>query len=81
MEEYFASIPVSNSTRLCVGTITRSEAEAAMQDGMPVDGRGYYLFIADEASPESPIQILARFLSPYEAATAVKLFSRQLSLA
>jgi hypothetical protein len=81
MSEYFASIPISNSTRLCVGTITRAEAEAASVEGLPVDGRGYYLFLADEASPSTPIQILASFVSAYEAATAARLFGTKLAAA
>lgn len=72
MSDYFAAIPVSNTTRLCVGALTRAEAEAAQ-----VDVRGYYLFLANEAAPGEPIQILASFFSPFEAARAAKIFDAQ----
>lgn len=76
MDEYFAALPVTNSTVLCVGGITRAEAEAAREDGLSVDGEGYYVFLADEASPQQPIRLLAKCFSAVEA----EQLSRALSL-
>jgi hypothetical protein len=74
MSCYFASMPASNSTVLCIGGITRSEAESARHDGLDVDGRGYYLFLAREDAPTEPIQILAKFFSSLEAERAARVF-------
>lgn len=73
MDEYFATMPVTNATVLCVGGITRAEAEAAKDDGLDIDGTGYYLFLANEASPEQPIEILARFFSEMQAARFARI--------
>ncbi len=74
MDEYFAATPITNATVLCVGGITRAEADAARDDGVDVDGRGYYLFLADEAAPERPIEILAKVVSDGAAARLAQLF-------
>jgi hypothetical protein len=74
MDEYFAATPVTNATVLCVGGITRAEAEIAKDDGVEVDGRGYYLFLANEGEPEKPIEILARVVSDAAAARLAQLF-------
>lgn len=63
MEEYYFQVPVTNSKVLCVGPITRDEAEAAGSDADFVDGFGYYLFIADSEQPRSPIEVLAKLAS------------------
>lgn len=75
MDDYFAAMPASNSTVLCVGGITRAEAESAKHDGFDIDGRGYYLFLAKQDAPDEPIQILAKFLSSLEAERAARIFS------
>jgi hypothetical protein len=62
MDEYFAAIPIGNATLLCVGGVTQKEAEQAR-----LDGTGYYLFLASASDPRQPIQILAKFLSGFEA--------------
>jgi hypothetical protein len=67
MDEYFAAMPVTNATVLCVGGVTRSEAERAREEGLDVDGSGFYLFLAQEGARERPIQILAKFFSELEA--------------
>lgn len=77
MDEYFAALPVTNSRVLCVGGITRAEAEAARDDGLNVDGEGYYIFVADEAAPHQPIRLLAKCLSSVEAEHLSRLLSRQ----
>lgn len=74
MDEYFAATPATNATVLCVGGITRAEAEAARDDGIQVDGRGYYLFLANEGDPERPIEILAKLVSDDAAAHLAQLF-------
>lgn len=75
MGDYFAAMPASNSTLLCVGGITRSEAESARHDGLNVDARGYYLFLARQDSPAEPIQILAKFFSSLEAERVARILS------
>ena len=58
MGAHFASMPLTNATHVCVGTITDKEAAALRADGIETDGTGYYLFLADENDPETPIEIL-----------------------
>jgi|GEM_PF-1600728 len=77
MDTVFASLPLNNTTILCVGGITRAEAEAVRADGSPIDGNGYYLFLAEESAPEQPIQVLAKFLSAIEAEQLSRLFARR----
>jgi hypothetical protein len=74
MDEYFAATPVTNATVLCVGGITRAEAESARDDGADIDGRGYYLFLADEAAPDRPIEVLAKIVSDAAAARLTEMF-------
>lgn len=73
MDEYFAAMPITNATCLCVGGITHDEAEAARSDGLDVDGKGYYLFLAREDAPNDPIQLLAKFLSASEAESFARM--------
>lgn len=75
MSEYFAAAPLGNSSVLCVGGITRAEAEAARGDGVGADGTGYFLFVADESSPRQPIRVLGRLFSPLEAEHLCRLLS------
>ncbi len=77
MDEYFASVPIDNAKVVCVGGITRSESEAARDDGLPIDGFGYYLFLADESTPTQPIEILAKFISEAQAARFAGLIGRE----
>jgi hypothetical protein len=67
MDEYFAALPLGNATVLCVGGVTRKEAEQARDGGLSVDGTGYYLFLANASDPRQPIQVLAKFFSELEA--------------
>jgi hypothetical protein len=76
MDEYFGSFPVSNSTMLCVGGITGAEARRAQDDGLHVDGFGYYLFLASDAEPTRPIEILAKFPTLSAAEKLARLFLR-----
>jgi hypothetical protein len=77
MEEYFAATSLGNATVLCVGGITRREAEAAREDGLQIDGTGYYLFLADEGAPKEPIQVLAKLFSPLHAEKLSRLLERR----
>ena len=77
MDEYFAATPITNATVLCVGGITRAEAEVARDDGAEIDGRGYYLFLANEGTPEQPIEILAKIVSDNAAARLARLFEQR----
>ncbi len=79
MDEYFAAAPMGNSRVLCVGGITRTEAEASQNDGNPVDGAGYYLFVADESEPHKPIELLGKILSPLHAARLAGLLTMGLA--
>ena len=76
MEEYFSCFPVSNSTSLCVGGITNAETERAQDDGLELDGLGYYLFLASNAELTRPIEILAKFATPAAAERLARLFLR-----
>ena len=77
MDEYFAATNLTNATVLCVGGITRKEAEAARNDGLDIDGEGYYLFLADEATPEEPIELLGKLFSPAHAAKLARMLDRR----
>lgn len=80
MSLHLAAWPVTNATFVCVGGITAAEAESARSDGHDVDGLGYYLFLADEAAPEKPIQLLAKFFSSDEAEAFAKSIGRGASV-
>lgn len=73
MSETFATIPVLNSRVLCIGGVTRAEAKEARASGVDVDGSGFYLFLASEAEPNLPIEILARFYSAEQAERAADM--------
>ena len=73
MEERFSTVHISNSTSLCVGGVTNSEAARAREDGMEIDGFGYYLFLASEVEPRQPIEILAKFPNVETAEKLVRL--------
>lgn len=75
MDDYFAAMPMTNATMLCVGGITRAEAERAKDDGIAIDGTGYYLFLANEAEPKQPIQVLAKFISEMEAGQFARMIA------
>lgn len=75
MDEYFASMPVTNATVMCVGGVTTREVQQANDDGLDIDGRGYYLFLATETEPKQPIQILAKFVSEVEAGRFARLLA------
>lgn len=73
MEEDFASIPLTNATRLCIGSITAAEATNLKADGINEDGLGYYLFLSSDAEPQTPIEVLGKFFSAFEANRFLRL--------
>lgn len=73
MSEHFASMPLTNATHVCIGTITDKEAETLRVDGHDSDGTGYYLFLANEADPETPIEVLCRFFDSSRASHFARL--------
>jgi hypothetical protein len=75
MDEYFAATPITNATVLCVGGVTRSEAERAREEGIDIDGTGYYLFLANASAPKQPIQLLGKFFSEFEAGRFARLLA------
>ena len=77
MDEYFGAMNVTNAKVLCVGGITRKEAEAARGDGLDIDGTGYYIFLADQSAPKAPVQILGQLFSPLHAAALSRLLGQQ----
>ena len=79
MDAQFGSLPLTNSTVLCIGGITHAEAQAASADGTSVDGLGYYLFLAQEGLPDEPIQVLAKFLSIDHAETVTRLLNQRMN--
>jgi len=74
MDEYFATMPVTNATVLCVGSVTRAETERAKDDGLEIDGTGYY---ANATAPREPIQLLAKFFSEFEAGRFARMLAVQ----
>ena len=48
MEEYYFGAPLSNSKTLCIGPITREEANAS--DVQMCDGLGFYLYVVAEGN-------------------------------
>lgn len=75
MDEIFANIGLANGKRLCIGVVTRKEAAEASALGAPISDSGVYLFLADDRSPDEPIEILARFLTLELAERAASVFS------
>lgn len=75
-DESFAALPLIDGKLLCVGSITRAEAAAASADiGLSIDGLGYYLFIAEQARPNEPIEVLAKFLTETAALALARSFA------
>lgn len=77
MEEYYFEAPVSNTKVLCVGPITKSEAEIASEDSPFCDGLGYYLFLAHADDPKKDIEVLAKLVSEEAAARLGAVLKRQ----
>jgi hypothetical protein len=71
VEEYYYEVPVNNSKVLCVGPITKQEAEVARADGSFCDGFGYYIFLADAVNKRADIEVLGKFVSETAVAQLV----------
>jgi hypothetical protein len=71
--ETLATVAVSNSKRLCIGGVTRREANEAKAAGLDVDPAGIYLFLASDSDPKSPIEVLAKFFTVDQAERAAAL--------
>lgn len=74
MDECFGCVRISNSTSLCIGGITNAEARKATEQGMEIDGFGYYLFLSSEAEPKEDIEIIAKIPDVGVAEKMVRLF-------
>ncbi len=74
MDEHFGYINISNSTSLCVGGITNTEANQAKEGGMEIDGFGYYLFLSSETNPTESIEIIAKVPDADAAEKLARLF-------
>src|SRR5260221_88205 len=42
------------------------------EDGLPIDGLGYYLFVVSHAEPQKPIEVLAKLISDSAASTLAR---------
>ena len=73
MSELFSAISVRNSKVLCVGGVTEREVKEAASSGLDVDSASFYLYLASEDNPASPIEILAKFFSADQAERAAEL--------
>ena len=76
MDGHFAATKLTNTTLLCVGGITRKEAEAARSDGLDISGQGYYLFLANEEAPDEPVRLLGQIFSADHADRLSRMLSR-----
>jgi hypothetical protein len=61
MEEYFFELPLSNARTLCLGPVTRREADSTDADFC--DGLGTYLFLANADSPGDDVEVIAKVVS------------------
>jgi hypothetical protein len=61
LKEFFAIGGPANATILCIGSVTRAETERAKNDGLEIDGTGYYLFLANATAPREPFSCLQGF--------------------
>jgi hypothetical protein len=61
MEDYFFELPLSNARMLCMGPLTRREADSA--DANFCDGFGTYLYLANADAPADDIEVIAKVVS------------------
>lgn len=61
MEDYFFELPLSNARTLCLGTLTKREADSADVDFC--DGLGTYLYLANADAPSDDIEVIAKVVS------------------
>ena len=65
---------LSNNESLCIGEITQTEAEGAMQDDPSFTGVGIYLMSVSKLAPMAPAKVLAKFCSEEAAMVLAKFF-------
>lgn len=61
MEDYFFEVPLSNARTLCLGPLTKREADSTDADFC--DGFGTYLFLANADAPGEDIDVIAKIVS------------------
>lgn len=61
MEDYFFEVPLSNARTLCLGPLTRREADSSNADFC--DGFSTYLFLANADAPGDDIDVIAKVVS------------------
>lgn len=61
MEDYFFELPLSNARTLCLGPVTRREADST--DTNFCDGFGTYLFLANADAPGEDVEVIAKVVS------------------
>ena len=61
MDEYYFELPLSNARTLCLGPVTRKEADGI--DEAFCDGFGTYLFLANADTPREDVEIIAKVVS------------------
>ncbi len=61
MEEYYFELPLSNARTLCLGTLTKREADSA--DVSFCDGIGTYLYLANADAPTEDVDVIAKVVS------------------
>ncbi len=81
MEEYYSEHTISRSKVLCIGAVTKKQADQTHDDAQFCDGFGYYLFMADSDKPAGGIQVIAKLASEAAAQQLSKLLSVTYKLA
>ena len=61
MEDYFFELPLSNARTLCLGPVTKREADST--DANFCDGFGTYLFLANADAPGEDVEVIAKVVS------------------
>ena len=61
MEDYFFEVPLSNARTLCLGPLTKREADST--DAAFCDGFGTYLFLANADAPGEDVDVIAKIVS------------------
>lgn len=54
VDEVFGVTTLSNSSVLCVGSITRKESKSARKNGFEAHGTDYFLFLASQSKSQKP---------------------------
>lgn len=65
---------LSNDESLCIGEITQTEAECAMECDPSFNGTGVYLMSVSKIDPKAPATVLAKFCSEDAALILARFF-------